>query len=72
MWGQPPKPALSGAEGAVRRAKLDSHYPGGSPSVVDFGGADFGGAGFWAAQDFGWSSAFSAAITDGKLFGFSR
>jgi hypothetical protein len=23
MWGQPPQPALSEAEGAVRRAKLD-------------------------------------------------
>jgi hypothetical protein len=24
MWGQPPSPALSGAEGAVRRAQLDA------------------------------------------------
>ena len=23
MWGQPPKPALSGVEGAVRRPKLE-------------------------------------------------
>lgn len=36
MWGQPPSPALSGAEGAVRRAKpgcISTTYPGNQPTM---------------------------------------